>query len=144
MNRKNLFELFVKHSNKIDLMKIKTDFIFDTDNEESFIKEAYELWDKEISNAGIGNIVTNYYIFVSKEGIVFFLNFSTWETHPEGPNNEPPGIQYDWGMQWCTKSSELLTTSDLLNKPYRFFENWEKIKKEAEESLATHKKVEYV
>jgi hypothetical protein len=27
MNRKNLFELFVKHSKKIDLMKIKTDFI---------------------------------------------------------------------------------------------------------------------
>lgn len=143
MERKEIFEILVKHADKINLSKINTNLIFDG-NEKSFLEQAEKLWDKEICNRGIGGIETDYCLFISKEGILFFLSFITWETHPEGPNNEPPGVQDDWNIQWCTKSSEMKTTQNQLNKPYRFFGNWENIKQEVEKSLKDLKIVKFV
>lgn len=144
IDRKDLFTVFLKHSNSIDLNRINTNLIFNTRELHLFLKGIDDLYRKEIYCTTVADICTDYIIFVSKEGIIFFLYFYTRETSPEGPNNEPPGIESSCIIKYCTKSSKLFGLDENIRDQSIDIYKWELIKSHIEKKLENFKKISFL
>ncbi len=135
MDRRELFALLILKK-EIDFDHINTNCIFTGDHGEFQFKEKLS---KEIDEWQTTSVEgsSNLCIYVHKKGVIFVAGCGTWQTHPEGPNNEPPGMDFSTHICWFTKKSPVIKPK---KENIRIITNWEELKKEAFESLEDYQK----
>jgi hypothetical protein len=132
MERKKLFTILLSKEG-IDFELFDTNLI--STNEEKFL-DCIDEQHKDVMF--VGGLSSKFCIF-EENGIIFVAQASSWETHPEGPNNEPPGIQTSVNFWYCTENTSLHASSQNgIGMP-----KWEKVKSNAFSSLEKHKNIYY-
>lgn len=132
MNRKNLFNILLNKEG-VDFESIDTRFI--SNNQQQFLEDILKTREECIFIQNSGKLCV-----LQMQGIIFLAQASSYQTSPEGPNNEPPGIHCTVDYYWCTETTSL--KKSLVGGFYPK-DDWKKVLSEAQNDLEQHKVVYY-
>ncbi len=132
MKRKDLFRILLNKEG-LDFESIDTRFI--SNNQQQFLEDILKTREECIFIQNTGKLC-----ILQMQGIIFLAQAESWETSPEGPNNEPPGIHCIVNYQWCTQKTPLKKST--VNGLYPE-DDWKKVLPEAQADLEQQKVVHY-